>query len=74
MGGVYSGEWLGGFRDGRGLMVWKDGSKYEGNFSFGRPWLSGKFTYYDGDVYEGEWRRYYSDPEEIFGSRTEFHK
>ena len=27
---IYIGEWKGGFRDGHGIMVWPDGSRYEG--------------------------------------------
>jgi hypothetical protein len=26
----YSGEWMGGFRHGQGVMIWTDGAKYEG--------------------------------------------
>lgn len=29
-GGVYSGEWRGGFRHGTGSMVWPDGASYHG--------------------------------------------
>ena len=29
-GGKYTGQWNGGFRDGQGVHVWKDGARYEG--------------------------------------------
>ena len=29
-GSIYKGQWLGGFRDGKGRMEWKDGATYEG--------------------------------------------
>ena len=29
-GAVYNGEWLGGFRHGKGQMKWPDGAMYEG--------------------------------------------
>jgi len=29
-GAIYEGEWLGGNRDGFGIQVWPDGTKYEG--------------------------------------------
>lgn len=35
-GSVYEGEWLGNFRDGFGTMIWLDGAKYIGNWSFNR--------------------------------------
>mmetsp|Transcript_32891 Transcript_32891/g.57483 ORF Transcript_32891/g.57483 Transcript_32891/m.57483 type:complete len:372 (-) Transcript_32891:1373-2488(-) len=54
-GGVYDGQWLGGFRDGWGIMVWADGSIYRGFWSFGYPKGEGKFTYSDHDVYDGQW-------------------
>jgi hypothetical protein len=54
-GGVYTGEWLGGFRDGFGEMVWRDGAKYSGNWSYGKPFGLGQFRHIDGEVYDGNW-------------------
>ena len=34
-GGLYKGEWLGGFRHGSGTMTWPDQASYSGSFSFG---------------------------------------
>lgn len=35
-GAQYEGQWLGGFRHGRGTMTWSDDAKYEGEWSLGR--------------------------------------
>ena len=51
----YTGEWIGGFRDGYGKQVWSDGACYEGNWKDNRAHGFGKFTHIDGDVYEGNW-------------------
>jgi hypothetical protein len=59
-GGVYSGELRGGFRDGFGVMQWKDGAKYTGEWSFGRPWGQGTFLFPDGDTYSGLWQCYFA--------------
>ena len=29
-GATYTGQWIGGFRDGFGVQVWPDGARYEG--------------------------------------------
>lgn len=56
-GDVYTGEWLGNVRQGRGVqLVKEDGSKYEGTFFNDQYCGHGKYTYVDGDVYEGSWR------------------
>jgi hypothetical protein len=31
-GATYTGQWIGGFRDGLGIQVWPDGARYEGKF------------------------------------------
>jgi hypothetical protein len=35
-GAKYLGEWLGGFRHGKGIMQWTDGARYEGQWNLGR--------------------------------------
>ena len=35
-GAVYTGEWLGGFRDGFGTMIWKDGATYKGDWKLNK--------------------------------------
>lgn len=59
-GAVYKGEWLGGFRDGYGIMEWPDGANYQGSWSYGYPFGFGKFTHTDGDVFSGEWKNPYA--------------
>lgn len=59
-GGVYVGQWLGGFRDGWGVMIWANECKYEGFWSFSRPYGEGRFTLQDGRFFEGQWKRPYA--------------
>lgn len=44
-GAIYSGEWLGGFRHGEGLINYSDGSAYKGEWNIGKPHGLGTFTY-----------------------------
>ena len=50
-GARYSGQWLGGFRHGKGTMKWKDGATYTGTWEMGRAYGSGVFTHTKGEVY-----------------------
>jgi hypothetical protein len=50
-GSSYQGEWLGGFRHGKGTMVWQDGAKYEGEWNLGYANGNGTFYHIDGDKY-----------------------
>lgn len=52
-GAIYSGEWLGGFRHGNGVMTWDDGARFEGNWILGRAYGKGTFTHTKGEVYDG---------------------
>jgi hypothetical protein len=54
-GAVYTGQMKGGFRHGKGKMVWKDNSQYDGNWVMGMASGQGKFIYASGDEYEGNW-------------------
>lgn len=55
-GAIYVGEWTkDGLRHGRGLQIWKDGSKYEGYWKNDMANGKGRLIHSDGDVYEGEW-------------------
>lgn len=56
-GGIYAGQWLGGFRHGKGCMRWADGAQYEGEWAYGRPWGQGEFRWAEGERFVGEWRR-----------------
>lgn len=35
-GSTYEGEWVGGFRDGYGIMTWGDGAQYIGEWVLGK--------------------------------------
>ena len=74
LGGVYVGEWLGGFRHGYGAMIWPDNSKYEGNWSYGRPNGYGKFVHIDQEVYHGAWVSFWIFPKDLFSSAGNFDK
>jgi hypothetical protein len=42
-------------REGFGLQLWPDGSKYIGQWSEGKASGFGRFILADGDCYEGDW-------------------
>ncbi|OMJ70782.1 hypothetical protein SteCoe_31178 [Stentor coeruleus] len=73
-GGIYIGEWLGGFRHGYGSMIWPDGAKYEGNWSYGRPLGLGKFVHVDNEIYNDKWIKYWVFPRDIFSSNGNYEK
>ena len=56
-GRVYKGEWnkLTGERDGVGIQLWPDGSKYEGMWRRDKANGRGRMTHANGDIYEGAW-------------------
>jgi len=41
---------------GYGILKWKDGKKYEGDFINDKREGTGTFTWSDGRVYIGEWK------------------
>lgn len=55
-GAVYDGEWLGNQRNGFGILTWRDGARYLGQWRQNRPW-QGQFRHCNGDVYVGQWRQ-----------------
>ena len=57
-GAKYEGEWLKDtdIRDGRGVQIWLDGSRYEGYWRENKANGRGRLIHADGDVYEGEWK------------------
>lgn len=63
-GGLYVGSWSGGFREGSGIMIFRDSARYDGQWRFSRPFGRGRFTYTDGEVYDGMWKCYYVHPKE----------
>lgn len=55
-GEIYEGEWYGGYRTGRGIVVYADGLMYEGQWLRGRE--HGKGELMTGDrqlIYSGDW-------------------
>ena len=56
-GPQYEGEWdeLGRL-DGKGILLWPDGSLYEGYFKAGKLNGRGRLIHADGSVYTGEWK------------------
>lgn len=46
-----------GERSGKGALVWKDGSKYVGDFAGGLQHGQGKLTSPDGSSYDGDWQK-----------------
>ena len=57
-GSVYLGEFntLDEKRSGRGILLWEDKSKYQGQWDQDKPNGKGKFIYPDGDYYIGDWK------------------
>ena len=53
----YEGEYLRGtnIRDGRGIQIWTDGSRYDGYWKLNKACGKGRLLHYEGDVYDGEW-------------------
>jgi hypothetical protein len=45
-----------GERDGVGIQIWPDGSKYEGIWRRDKANGRGRMTHANGDMYEGQWR------------------
>ena len=41
---------------GKGLLKWKDGKQYQGDFCNDKREGQGVFTWRDGRVYEGQWK------------------
>ena len=56
-GGVYTGEWLGGFRHGKGTQTFADGTYYTGEWFLGQCHGKGMFVNNkNGITYEGEFK------------------
>ena len=43
-------------KQGYGVQIWPDGSKYEGEWFENKAHGNGKFTHSNNDVYHGEWK------------------
>ena len=53
---VYKGQVEDGKPNGLGILIYKDGRKYEGNWKNGIWNGKGKYSFKDGFGYEGEWK------------------
>ena len=53
-GNTYEGDWVYGFRTGKGRFTWADGTYHEGDFVRGKYEGYGIHTYTDGGKYEGQ--------------------
>jgi hypothetical protein len=57
-GTVYSGQFDAKLfsKEGFGIQIWPDGSKYVGHWQKNKAQGYGRFILADGDVYEGQWK------------------
>ncbi|ESQ27346.1 hypothetical protein EUTSA_v10018171mg [Eutrema salsugineum] len=55
-GDLYMGTFSGGFPNGSGKYLWKDGCMYEGEWKRGKASGKGKFSWPSGATYEGEFK------------------
>lgn len=53
----YYGDVVNGSCQGNGVLVYRNGDVYEGNFNDNYPEGNGKITYKNGNIYEGEFRK-----------------
>ena len=52
----YIGKVLNGVPNGKGIMYWNDGDRYEGEWKYDRADGKGIYYFPNGDRYEGKWR------------------
>lgn len=45
-----------GKKEGKGIMIYNNGDRYEGEWKAGRRHGEGKETWINGVVYEGQWK------------------
>ena len=43
-------------RHGKGVQIWPDGARYEGDWTDDKASGYGRFEHVDGDIYEGQWK------------------
>ncbi|CAN8234118.1 unnamed protein product [Cochlearia groenlandica] len=55
-GDLYTGTFSGGFPNGSGKYLWRDGCMYEGEWKRGKAYGKGKFSWPSGATYEGEFK------------------
>ena len=65
----YEGEFIDGKKEGKGKLIYNNGTEYSGNFKNNKPDGYGQLTQENGEVYQGEWKE-----GKINGHGTRFHK
>ncbi|CAN8312883.1 unnamed protein product [Cochlearia groenlandica] len=55
-GDLYTGNFSGGFPNGSGKYLWRDGCMYEGDWKRGKASGKGKFSWPSGATYEGDFK------------------
>ena len=69
-GAIYHGQWMkDGLREGKGIQIYKDGSKYVGYWKNDQANGKGRLIHADGNVYEGDW---YNDKNQGRGTYEHF--
>ena len=53
---AYNGQIKDGLFHGKGTLVYQGNEKYEGDWVFGKREGTGRFTYADGAVFDGQWQ------------------
>ena len=51
---MYEGQWVAGVRQGKGKIIYSDGSYYRGDFQKDQMWGRGVYVGADGSQYDGE--------------------
>ena len=65
----FEGEFISGKKEGKGKLIYNNGTEYVGNFKNNKPDGYGQLTQENGEVYQGEWKE-----GKINGHGTRFHK
>ena len=65
----FEGEFLSGKKEGKGKLIYNNGTEYIGNFKNNKPDGYGQLTQENGEIYQGEWKE-----GKINGHGTRFHK
>ena len=55
-----------GVKEGNGIFIYPDGSKYEGQWKAGNRCGQGKYLYANGDWYKGNWKDNLKDGKGVY--------
>ena len=51
---IYNGNWKENRKEGKGIMIYKNGNKFEGIFKEDKVYIGNGYIYYEnGDIYNG---------------------